>query len=80
MASGSYKQVFVRCPFYHSDDGRQRITCEGLTSCSALTHVYAKKADYILQLTTYCCRNYNKCAIYKMLAQEYEENTDAQPN
>ena len=31
MASGSYRQVYVVCPYYVTDNGRDRIVCEGLT-------------------------------------------------
>ena len=37
MSSGSYNQVRVECPFYCGDDGRQRITCEGILEGSSLT-------------------------------------------
>lgn len=30
MASGSYMQAAVVCPFYCSDDGHRKIVCEGL--------------------------------------------------
>lgn len=52
MPSGSYKQADVRCPFYKFDDGKHRITCEGLIDDSSLALIYHKKMDYEIQITT----------------------------
>lgn len=34
---GSYKQVNVKCPYYRSDNGRDRIICEGLLPVTKTT-------------------------------------------
>ena len=73
MASGSYRQVFVRCPFYKWDDGKKRITCEGIVETSSIALIYHNKADYELQLNTFCCEHYDRCEIYRLLAEKYEE-------
>ena len=36
MASGSFRQVDVQCPFFMSDDGRQCIVCEGFGDARSL--------------------------------------------
>ena len=74
MSSGSYKQIDVQCPFYKYDDGKQRITCEGLVDNSSLALIYQKKADYETQINVFCCEHYQRCEIHRMLMEaKYEE-------
>jgi hypothetical protein len=65
--------VEVRCPFYKYDDGKKRITCEGLVDDSSLALIYRKREDYEAQLGIFCCEHYEKCEIYAVLAQKYED-------
>lgn len=73
MPSGSYTQVYVTCPFYISDNGKNRIICEGLTPGSQLQSFYRKRKDYKLQIEIFCCEHYEKCEIYEALNKKYEE-------
>lgn len=73
MPSGSYKQVDVQCPFYKTDDGKLRITCEGIIDDSSLSLVYHYKSDYEIQIMEFCCKHYHSCKIYRMLMGKYEE-------
>ena len=73
MPSGSYKQIEVQCPFYKYDDGKRRITCEGIIDDSSLALIYHNKHDYALQMDVFCCCNYQKCEIYRMLMDKYDE-------
>lgn len=73
MPSGSYKQVFVRCPFYKWDDGKKRITCEGLTDDSSLALIYHRKCEYEQQMSVFCCEHYTKCEVFRLLSRKYEE-------
>ena len=41
----------MRCPFYKYDDGKKRITCEGLTDDSSLALIYHNKTDYEKQIS-----------------------------
>lgn len=66
MASGSFEQVDVLCPFY-KNDGIQRIVCEGLVSDSSITLTYMNKVDCKRQKKVFCCKNYKKCEVYRML-------------
>lgn len=75
MPSGSYKQIDVKCPFYKYDDGKMRITCEGLVDRSSLALIYQNKADFEGQIDIFCCEHYMKCEVYRMLmAAKYEED------
>ena len=73
MSSGSYRQVYILCPYYRSDDGRHTITCEGLTANSTLRLQYGTKEDYEIQLKTFCERHYDNCEICRMLTELNEE-------
>lgn len=72
MPSGSYMQVNVQCPFYKHDDGKKRITCEGLIDDSSLALLYKYEADYKTQITVFCCEHYRNCEVYKLLMEKYE--------
>ena len=69
----------VRCPFYMYDEcyNKKRtycITCEGLVDESTLTLKYKNKQDFRIQLETFCCEYFDRCEVYRMLMQKYEEN------
>ncbi len=61
----------VKCPFYltHQEDQR-RIKCEGPIKFTStqLTFWKNQKEQY---LKRFCCQNYSKCRIYKMLTEKY---------
>ena len=73
MPSGSYKQIEVKCPFYKYDDGKRRITCEGIIDDSSLALIFHNKRDYEMQIDTFCCEHYTKCEVYRMLMDKYDE-------
>ena len=73
MPSGSYKQIEVKCPFYKYDDGKRRITCEGIIDDSSLALIFHNKRDYEIQIDTFCCERYTKCEVYRMLMDKYDE-------
>lgn len=73
MPSGSFIQVYVKCPFYQSDNGKNRIICEGITPGSQLQSFYTRHKDYKLQLEIFCCEHFEKCEIYAAIKQKYEE-------
>lgn len=73
MSSGSYLQVYVRCPFYQSDDGARKIICEGIVDDSNLTLSFRKKKDFETQIKVFCCEHYKKCEVCRILTEKYEE-------
>lgn len=76
MSSGSFKaQADVQCPFFKFDDGRQkRIVCEGFVDESSLALIYCRRKDYETQLAVFCCENYKRCEVYRMLMEaKYDE-------
>lgn len=73
MASGSYRQVYVVCPYYVTDNGRDRIVCEGLTPGGQNQTFYQKRQDYALQMELFCCADYWRCEICAALDAKYRE-------
>ena len=71
--SGSYNQVYAKCPFYQYDDGKHNIICEGITDGSTLILKFRKKKDYDIQIDVFCCEHYKKCEVYRMLMEKYED-------
>lgn len=71
----SFKQANVGCPFYKYDDGKNRITCEGLLgmSNSSIILSFRRRKDFETQQNGYCCDKYRECSIYKMLMKKYEK-------
>ena len=74
MSSGSFRQVEVRCPFYHHDDGYRKITCEGIVDDSSLSLNYRHKKDFEIQVTVFCCQHYENCEVHQMLMRKYEDD------
>lgn len=75
MPSGSFKQIDVQCPFYKYDDGRRRITCEGLVDKSSIALIYLTRGDFDTQLGVFCCKHYKNCEVFRILIQKYEEES-----
>lgn len=73
MPSGSFIQVYVKCPFYISDNGKNRIICEGLIPGSQDHSVFRKTDDYRLQIEVWCCDHFEKCEKFAALNKKYEE-------
>lgn len=73
MASGSYHQVNVECPFYKRDDGKRRIICEGILDDSTLT-MEMKRLDFDMYIREYCSKRYICCEVYRMLMDKYPDD------
>ena len=70
--------VRVKCPFYQYDEcvprkNIKRIICEGIVDASTLALNYRFLRDFRMQLETFCCRYYDRCEIYRMLMEKYED-------
>lgn len=70
MASGSFRQVEVECPFYKYDDGKRRVTCEGIVSDSSVALIFHNRQDYEKQMDVFCCHCFKNCEVYRMLMTE----------
>lgn len=76
MPGGSYRRVDIGCPFYRSDDEKQRkILCESPIPGSSLSLYFRNKQDMENQINIFCCNHYKKCEIYRaVMAAIYEED------
>lgn len=72
MASGSYWQAYVCCPYYRSDDGKRSIDCEGVTDSSRVRMCFISRDEYEKYIEHYCCRHYHACQIYRAVESTYE--------
>ncbi|MGN1016677.1 MAG: hypothetical protein ACI4PL_06745 [Faecousia sp.] len=73
MATGSYLQVFVQCPFYKKDNGKNTISCEGIVDYSTCTLTFQNRNDFKIQMETFCFEHYKKCELYRMLIDKYKD-------
>ena len=69
----SYMQSYCQCPYYVGDDGKSRITCEGILPGSNISSYFRSRKDYRLQLEIFCCRAYKNCEIYLALEDKHED-------
>lgn len=74
----SRHDVHVKCPFYLYDEciprnNIRRIICEGIVDASTLVLNYKRRQDFFIQLETFCCGHFDRCEVYRMLMQKYEE-------
>lgn len=72
--SGSYLQQEVLCPFYKKDDGKRRITCEGIVENSSVILTFRYDKLFKQQMKVFCCKHYDRCEVYRMLIQKYEDD------
>jgi len=68
----------VQCPFYQYDESlakkrKHKIVCEGIIDGSTLVLNYKYKRDFRIQLDTFCCEYYDRCEVYRMLMQKYDD-------
>ncbi len=68
-----HEQPQVQCPFYRQDDHRSRILCEGVIPDTTLAQTFRHRKDYQKQLEVFCCQHYQKCEVYRMVMEKYEE-------
>lgn len=73
MASGSFLQVDVKCPYYQSDNGRDRIICEGIIPGTNTQSFYYMGLEFKKHMQIFCTDRYWNCEICQALDQKYEE-------
>lgn len=67
----SYYQIYIKCPFYSADDGKQRISCEGIVEDSSISQYFRTKKGYKNQVQEYCCKDYERCSIHRAIMEKY---------
>ena len=76
MRGGAVRQADVQCPFYQWDDGRMKIQCEGFGNARSLIHSYHRIKYYHARMVNYCCNEYKKCEVYRILMQTKYRDED----
>ena len=73
MASGSYWQVWVQCPFYKRDNSKDCLVCEGVGDARTLTQVFDSRDALKKYMQAYCWERYKSCPLYRMIMEKYED-------
>lgn len=73
MASGSFKQVDVQCPFYIVDDGKSFVSCEGPGRARKITQVFRNRKDFEEHLQEKCNQINPECRLYDWIMEKYKE-------
>lgn len=70
----------AKCPFYKRDDGRSKISCEGLVESEGcrIMLFFDRREDFLIQIQTFCCNRFEHCEIHQAIieakcAEEDEE-------
>ena len=71
MPSGSFRQADIRCPYYKWDNGKNRISCEGIIPDSQIQN--RRPTDLAAQVRIFCTGCYEKCEVAAVLEQRYKE-------
>lgn len=64
--------ALVKCPFFKKEEGIV-ITCEGIVDNSSIKLCFTYKAQKNLQSKTFCQKDYQKCEVYRMLMEKYDD-------
>lgn len=74
MSTGSYLQVYVKCPFYRRDDGKHNITCEGIFNDGNCTQFFKSREDFETQMKVFCWEKFENCEWYRaLMAAKYDD-------
>lgn len=73
MATKTWNKWYVRCPFFLNDNGKNMISCEGLCAHGKINLTFASKADYEIQLDTFCKDHFERCEIHRAVMMQYED-------
>lgn len=73
MATKSWNQFYVLCPFFLNDDGRGKIVCEGICDSCKVNLTFENKSDFQIQLETFCKEHYKRCEVYRAAMEKYND-------
>jgi len=63
----------ARCPFYHGTRGLT-VICEGPFAGSSLALTMRSRRLFERQLKTFCCDQYERCEVCRLVRQQYEDD------
>lgn len=77
MPSGSYRQVYVKCPFYLYDDGARRICCEGIAPETTVATMFHHRSQMQQHMRIFCEDAFTCCELYRaVMAAKYEDEDE----
>ena len=68
----SWADLYARCPFYLSCNGKDTINCQGVADSSTLAWKFRKKEDLVIQTKTFCAGHFEFCEVYRMLKEAHD--------
>lgn len=69
----NWKSLLTQCPFFRRTDGKTTITCQGVDGgYSVLMWKFRSCRQCGIQFQTYCCGDYEKCEVCRMLMEAEE--------
>lgn len=74
MPSGSFNQAYIRCPYYITDNGRDRITCEGILPGSQNQSFFFHRQDFKQQMQIFCKKDFYRCEICAALDEKHRDD------
>lgn len=67
-----YEAKFVKCPFYQEkQNDKNRIKCEGVIEGTTVQLTFISEKKWYIK--GFCCKNFEKCRIYRMLNEKYQK-------
>jgi len=72
----TYNAADVLCPFYRTDDGRQRLRCEGLIPDTSTTVWFCSRKGFRRHMEVYCCARFEYCERYLALMAKYADDEE----
>lgn len=76
MPSGSFRQVYVKCPFYLYDDGAGRICCEGAVDGTTMATLFRHRGQLQQHMRIFCENAYTCCELYRAVMAKYNEGDE----
>lgn len=76
MSSGSFRQVYVKCPFYLYDDGAGRICCEGAVGGTTMATLFRHRGQLQQHMRIFCENAYACCELYRAVMTKYDEDEE----
>lgn len=69
---GDFGSQDVKCPFYlDKQNDKYRIKCEGVVK--GVTTQLTFRGDKMWYMKDFCCKNYEKCRIFKAINEKYKK-------
>ncbi len=72
--AASWRDGYVKCPYYLRDNRKNRIVCQGIMDGTDLALTFSDQRDYRIQMDTFCQAKYKNCEVYRMLEEIYGED------